>query len=87
MKKIIIMFAAVLAIASLSEAKEVAKPMEAKTNRAVASKVEATEKMEKKVSPRALTRQEIRNMPILERPNRPGHFYGNTVRRLHNLTH
>lgn len=28
-----------------------------------------------------MTRQEIRSMPILERPNRPGHFYGNTVRR------
>lgn len=27
------------------------------------------------------SRQEIRSMPILERPNRPGHFYGNTVRR------
>jgi hypothetical protein len=31
-----------------------------------------------------LTRQQIRQMPLLERPNRPGHFYGNTVRRLHN---
>ncbi len=28
-----------------------------------------------------LTRREIRAMPILERPSRPGHFYGNTVRR------
>ena len=28
-----------------------------------------------------LTRKEIREMPILERPSRPGHFYGNTVRR------
>lgn len=28
-----------------------------------------------------MTRQEIRSMPILERPNRPGHFYGNSVRR------
>jgi hypothetical protein len=28
-----------------------------------------------------LTRREIRSMPILERPSRPGHFYGNTVRR------
>jgi hypothetical protein len=30
-----------------------------------------------------LTRAEIRAMPILERPNRPGHFYGNAVRRRH----
>lgn len=30
---------------------------------------------------RALTREQIRSMPILERPNRIGHFYGNTVRR------
>ncbi|MDO4571109.1 MAG: hypothetical protein Q4D38_12040 [Planctomycetia bacterium] len=31
------------------------------------------------------TRQEIRSMPILQRPNRPGHFYGNTVRRRHGM--
>ena len=24
----------------------------------------------------------IRQMPLLERPDRPGHFYGNTVRRI-----
>ena len=30
---------------------------------------------------RGLTREQIRSMPILERPNRIGHFYGNTVRR------
>ena len=30
---------------------------------------------------RAVTRQAIRSTPLLERPNRPGHFYGNTVRR------
>lgn len=29
-----------------------------------------------------LSRAEIRAMPIQERPSRPGHFYGNTVRRL-----
>lgn len=29
-----------------------------------------------------LTRTEIRAMPIQERPSRPGHFYGNTVRRM-----
>ena len=28
-------------------------------------------------------RREIRATPILERPDRPGHFYGNTVRRLY----
>jgi len=33
----------------------------------------------------AAYRETIRQMPILERPNRPGHFYGNTVRRLHAL--
>ncbi|REK15737.1 MAG: hypothetical protein DWQ37_07925 [Planctomycetota bacterium] len=30
-----------------------------------------------------LSRQQIRSMPILERPSRPGHFYGNAVRRRH----
>lgn len=28
-------------------------------------------------------REAIRSMHILDRPNRAGHFYGNTVRRLH----
>ncbi len=32
------------------------------------------------VSPEA---QQIRQQPILERPDRPGHVYGNTVRRMH----
>jgi hypothetical protein len=32
------------------------------------------------VSPQS---QQIRQQPILERPDRPGHFYGNTVRRMH----
>ena len=27
------------------------------------------------------TRGEIRSMPLTERPNRPGHFIGNTIRR------
>ena len=31
---------------------------------------------------RAAVREAIRNTPLLERPNRPGHFYGNTVRRI-----
>jgi hypothetical protein len=29
-----------------------------------------------------LTRDEIKAMPLLERPNRLGHFYGNTARRI-----
>ena len=29
----------------------------------------------------SLTRSEIRSMPIEARPSRPGHFYGNAVRR------
>lgn len=29
------------------------------------------------------TRQQIQKTPILERPNRPLHVYGNTVRRRH----
>ena len=28
-------------------------------------------------------RQEIRQMPLLERPNRPGHFIGNTIRSMY----
>jgi len=30
-----------------------------------------------------MTREEIRSTNILYRPSRPGHFYGNTVRRRH----
>ncbi len=30
------------------------------------------------------TRQQIQNTPILERPYRPLHVYGNTARRRHN---
>ncbi len=30
---------------------------------------------------RTLSRAEIRSMPMVARPNRPGHFFGNTVRR------
>ena len=29
------------------------------------------------------SRQHIRSMHILDRPSRPGHFYGNAVRRRH----
>ncbi len=32
----------------------------------------------------ATTRAAIKSMPITERPSRAGHFYGNTVRRVHN---
>lgn len=28
-----------------------------------------------------MSRRDIRQMPVVERPSRPGHFYGNTVRR------
>ncbi|PHS09981.1 MAG: hypothetical protein COA78_11655 [Blastopirellula sp.] len=31
----------------------------------------------------SLSRDHIRSMDILNRPYRPGHFYGNTVRRRH----
>jgi hypothetical protein len=33
----------------------------------------------------AAQRAAIRSMPIEQRPNRPGHFYGNTVRRLNKI--
>lgn len=33
------------------------------------------------MSARSQMRQQIAATPLLERPNRPGHFYGNTVRR------
>lgn len=36
---------------------------------------------EAQAASRALTRAEIRAMPMVSRPNRPGHFIGNTVRR------
>jgi hypothetical protein len=29
------------------------------------------------------SRSTIRSTPIVSRPSRPGHFYGNTVRRVH----
>lgn len=34
-----------------------------------------------KATASATYRQQIRALPILERPNRFGHFYGNSVRR------
>ena len=35
------------------------------------------------VASAAESRQAIKSMPIVSRPSRPGHFYGNTVRRVH----
>lgn len=35
--------------------------------------------------PTNLTPSQIKSMPITERPNRPGHVYGNTVRFFHHL--
>lgn len=35
------------------------------------------------VMPMSAESQQIRQQPILERPNRPFHVYGNTVRRMH----
>ena len=34
---------------------------------------------------RVAQRQAIRSMPLLSRPNRPGHVYGNNVRRIYHL--
>jgi len=36
-----------------------------------------------RVRPGAVRRQAIHQIPIQFRPNRPGHFYGNTVRRIY----
>jgi hypothetical protein len=33
----------------------------------------------------AAERAAIRSMPITQRPDRPGHFYGNTVRALNRI--
>ena len=35
--------------------------------------------------PTNLTREQIRSLPITQRPNRPGHVYGNTVRFFYHL--
>lgn len=32
-------------------------------------------------------RHQIKAMPLKTRPNRPGHFYGNNVRRVHHFRH
>jgi hypothetical protein len=36
-------------------------------------------------NPTNLSPQQIKSMPITERPNRPGHVYGNTVRFFHHI--
>jgi len=47
---------------------------------AVAPKV-VTSRQAQTTAVASANRQEIKQMPILERPHRFGHFYGNTVRR------
>lgn len=39
------------------------------------------DRLDDPLAPRPDRRREIKAMDILERPQRPGHFYGNTVRR------
>lgn len=41
----------------------------------------ARQRSSRNVANYGMSRREIKSMPITERPNRPGHFYGNTVRR------
>jgi hypothetical protein len=50
---------------------------------ASAANVKGTDQTPAPATNATTTRQAIRDMPLLERPNRPGHFYGNTVRRIH----
>ncbi|MBE6427240.1 MAG: hypothetical protein E7028_01420 [Planctomycetaceae bacterium] len=79
---------ATLVYAANTERSNVPSSQNAAAHSAVASKVEVANPAEKEKavsSARNLTRQEIRSMPILERPNRFGHIYGNTVRRRHGL--
>lgn len=41
------------------------------------------------IKPRAVRQAQnavIKSMPIMARPNRPGHFYGNSVRRVYYRT-
>ena len=39
------------------------------------------------VLPTSPEARQIQQQPILQRPNRPGHVYGNTVRRMHYRGH
>ena len=43
--------------------------------------VTASSRLQAPTQVASANRQTIHAMPILERPSRPGHFYGNTVRR------
>ena len=44
----------------------------------------ANARMDPRVIVLGESREQIQNTPILQRPNRPLHVYGNTVRRRHN---
>lgn len=50
---------------------------------AAATEASAGRATETTAATRAAEREAIRQTPILQRPSRPGHFYGNTVRRIH----
>jgi hypothetical protein len=43
----------------------------------------ATSRIDPRIIVTGEAREQIQNTPILERPNRPLHVYGNTVRRRH----
>jgi hypothetical protein len=43
----------------------------------------ANARIEPQIIARGENREQVHNTPILERPNRPLHVYGNTVRRRH----
>ncbi len=45
--------------------------------------VEANAGLRGRVESKLEKRRAIKSMHILDRPDRPGHFYGNTVRRRH----
>lgn len=88
MNKILLAVAACLILSFTSAfASEAVNEPEAQSSTPAAASSEA--KTSAKSTPTArrtgYTRSEIRSMPILERPSRPGHFYGNTVRRRHGI--
>ena len=62
---------------AMAAAAETASAQSANRSRTVATPARA----------RAAQREAIRQMPLLTRPDRPGHFYGNTVRRVHRRRH
>jgi hypothetical protein len=49
----------------------------------VSSVEAATSRIDPRIIVTGEAREQIQNTPILERPNRPLHVYGNTVRRRH----